>query len=117
MIKGEGKITKEIADFALTTIGVDELGLDNVDINVLTAMIDKFNGGPVGLDTIAASTGEDANTIEDVYEPYWLQLGFIARTPRGRVCLPKCYNHLGRKISEQKNQYLSVLIGDENEEK
>ncbi|MBR2302736.1 MAG: Holliday junction branch migration DNA helicase RuvB [Clostridia bacterium] len=117
LIKGEGKITKEIADFALTTIGVDELGLDNVDINVLTAMIDKFNGGPVGLDTIAASTGEDANTIEDVYEPYWLQLGFIARTPRGRVCLPKCYNHLGRKISEQKNQYLSVLIGDENEEK
>ncbi|MBE5748795.1 MAG: Holliday junction branch migration DNA helicase RuvB [Clostridiales bacterium] len=117
LIKGEGKITKEIADFALTTIGVDELGLDNVDINVLTAMIDKFNGGPVGLDTIAASTGEDANTIEDVYEPYWLQLGFIARTPRGRVCLPKCYNHLGKKISEQKSQYLSVLIGDENEEK
>jgi len=117
LIKGEGKITKEIADFALTTIGVDELGLDNVDINVLTAMIDKFNGGPVGLDTIAASIGEDANTIEDVYEPYWLQLGFIARTPRGRVCLPKCYNHLGKKISEQKSQYLSVLIGDENEEK
>ena len=117
LIKGEGKITKEIADFALTTIGVDELGLDNVDINVLTAMIDKFNGGPVGLDTIAASTGEDANTIEDVYEPYWLQLGFIARTPRGRVCLPKCYNHLGKKISEQKSQYLSVLIGEENEEK
>ena len=117
LIKGEGKVTKEIADFALTTIGVDELGLDNVDINVLTAMIDKFNGGPVGLDTIAASTGEDANTIEDVYEPYWLQLGFIARTPRGRVCLPACYNHLGRKISEQKSQYLSVLIGEENEEK
>lgn len=117
LIKGEGKITKEIADFALTTIGVDELGLDNVDINVLTAMIDKFNGGPVGLDTIAASTGEDANTIEDVYEPYWLQLGFIARTPRGRVCLPACYSHLGRKISEQKSQYLSVLIGEENEEK
>ena len=117
LIKGEGKITKEIADFALTTIGVDKLGLDNVDINVLTAMIDKFNGGPVGLDTIAASTGEDANTIEDVYEPYWLQLGFIARTPRGRVCLPACYNHLGRKISEQKSQYLSVLIGEENEEK
>ena len=117
LIKGEGKVTKEIADFALTTIGVDELGLDNVDINVLTAMIDKFNGGPVGLDTIAASTGEDANTIEDVYEPYWLQLGFIARTPRGRVCLPACYNHLGRKISEQKSQYLSVLIGEEDEEK
>jgi len=65
LIKGEGSITKEIADYALTTIGVDELGLDSVDVNVLTAMIDKFNGGPVGLDTIAASTGEEANTIED----------------------------------------------------
>ena len=95
LIKGEGKITKEIADFALTTIGVDELGLDNVDINVLTAMIDKFNGGPVGLDTIAASTGEDANTIEDVYEPYLLQLGFLNRTPRGRMATAKAYEHFG----------------------
>lgn len=118
LIKGEGGITKEIANYALTTIGVDELGLDGVDINVLTAMIDKFNGGPVGLDTIAASTGEDANTIEDVYEPYWLQLGFIARTPRGRVCLPKCYKHLGKKLSEKKNQQLNMFVGgEENEEK
>lgn len=118
LIKGEGSITKEIADYALTTIGVDELGLDSVDVNVLTAMIDKFNGGPVGLDTIAASTGEDANTIEDVYEPYWLQLGFIARTPRGRVCLPKCYKHLGRKLSERKSQQLNMFIsGEEDEEK
>lgn len=118
LIKGEGKITKEIADYALTTIGVDELGLDSVDINVLTAMIDKFNGGPVGLDTIAASTGEDANTIEDVYEPYLLQLGFIARTPRGRVCLPKCYRHLGRKLSEQKSRQLDLFSnGEGNEDK
>ena len=117
VVKGEGKITREIADYALTTIGVDSLGLDSVDINVLTAMIDKFNGGPVGLDTIAASTGEDANTIEDVYEPYLLQLGFIARTPRGRVCLPQCYRHLGRKLSEQKCRQLDMFAGDNNEDK
>ena len=117
VVKGEGKITREIADYALTTIGVDSLGLDSVDINVLTAMIDKFNGGPVGLDTIAASTGEDANTIEDVYEPYLLQLGFIARTPRGRICLPQCYRHLGRKLSEQKCHQLDMFAGDNNEDK
>ena len=113
IVKGKGIITKEIADFALTTIGVDAIGLDNVDLNVLTAMIEKFNGGPVGLDTIAAATGEDANTIEDVYEPYLLQLGFIARTPRGRVCLPKCYKHLGKKISDTKSAQLSIFT-DEN---
>lgn len=117
LVKGEGVITKEIADYALTTIGVDSLGLDGVDINVLTAIIDKFNGGPVGLDTIAASTGEDANTIEDVYEPYLLQLGFIARTPRGRVCLPECYKHLGRKLTEQKSRQLDMFAGDNNEDK
>ena len=113
IVKGKGVITKGIADFALTTIGVDAIGLDNVDLNVLTAMIEKFNGGPVGLDTIAAATGEDANTIEDVYEPYLLQLGFIARTPRGRVCLPKCYKHLGKKISDTKSAQLSIFT-DEN---
>lgn len=117
LVKGEGVITKEIADYALTTIGVDSLGLDGVDINVLTTIIDKFNGGPVGLDTIAASTGEDANTIEDVYEPYLLQLGFIARTPRGRVCLPECYKHLGRKLTEQKSRQLDMFAGDNNEDK
>ena len=118
IVKGKGVITKEIADFALTTIGVDAIGLDNVDLNVLTAMIEKFNGGPVGLDTIAAATGEDANTIEDVYEPYLLQLGFIARTPRGRVCLPKCYKHLGKKISATKSAQLSIFTDENyNEEK
>ena len=118
IVKGKGVITKEIADFALTTIGVDAIGLDNVDLNVLTAMIEKFNGGPVGLDTIAAATGEDANTIEDVYEPYLLQLGFIARTPRGRVCLPKCYKHLGKKIYDTKSAQLSIFTDENyNEEK
>ena len=105
------------AKMALEAMEIDDLGLDNVDRNILYAMIDKFGGRAVGIDTIAAATGEEPCTIEDVYEPYLLQLGFIARTPRGRVCLPKCYNHLGKKISEQKSQYLSVLIGEENEEK
>ena len=75
---------------------VDELGLDRTDRTVLTTMIEKFGGGPVGLDTLAASTGEDAGTIEDVYEPYLLQLGFIIRTPRGRMCTPQAYYHLGK---------------------
>ena len=76
-------------------LGVDELGLDQVDRRMLEAMITKFRGRPVGLDTIAAYTGEDATTIEDVYEPYLIQLGFISRTPRGRVLLPGAYEHLG----------------------
>ena len=71
------------------------LGLDNVDRNILTTIIDKFDGGPVGLDTLAASTGEEATTIEDVYEPFLMQLGFIARTPRGRICSRRAYEHLG----------------------
>lgn len=75
--------------------GVDELGLDKVDRAVLTCMMEKFGGGPVGLDTLAASTGEDAATIEDVYEPYLLQLGFLMRTPRGRVCTQAAYDHMG----------------------
>ena len=79
-------------------------------------MIDKFGGGPVGLDTIAAATGEDSNTIEDVYEPYLLQLGFIARTPRGRICLPGAYRHLNRKLSEAKKMQLSFLGGEDEHE-
>ena len=74
---------------------VDELGLDRTDRTMLRAMIEKFGGGPVGLDTLAATTGEDAATIEDVYEPYLLQLGFLMRTPRGRVVTPAAYRHLG----------------------
>ena len=74
---------------------VDKLGLDNIDRNLLNTIIVKFSGGPVGLDTLAASTGEEATTIEDVYEPYLLQLGFISKTPRGRVAMPRAYEHLG----------------------
>lgn len=95
-VRGDGCITEAIAREGLDMLEVDNLGLDRVDRTLLLTMIDKFGGGPVGLDTLAASTGEDANTIEDVYEPYLLQLGFIQRTPRGRVCTPAAYAHLGR---------------------
>ncbi|HEY6408148.1 MAG TPA: Holliday junction DNA helicase RuvB C-terminal domain-containing protein, partial [Ktedonobacteraceae bacterium] len=77
------------------TLEVDHIGLDSTDRNLLLAIIQKFGGGPVGLDTIAASTSEDTETIEDVYEPYLLQLGFIARTPRGRIAMQAAYQHLG----------------------
>ncbi len=99
-VKGDGHIDLRIAQEALNQLNVDELGLDRVDRNVLLTMIDKFGGGPVGLDTLAASTGEDAGTIEDVYEPYLLQLGFIMRTSRGRVLTPAAYAHMGRTAPE-----------------
>ncbi|MCL2812293.1 MAG: Holliday junction branch migration DNA helicase RuvB, partial [Clostridia bacterium] len=93
-VRAEGRITFEVARDALDMLDVDPLGLDRIDRAVLTAMMTKFGGGPVGLDTLAATTGEDAVTIEDVYEPYLLQLGFIMRTPRGRTCLPAAYEHM-----------------------
>ncbi|MGN1042183.1 MAG: Holliday junction DNA helicase RuvB C-terminal domain-containing protein, partial [Christensenellales bacterium] len=88
-------ITEKIAETALESLEVDELGLDNTDNIILKTIIEKFNGGPVGLETLAAASGEETNTIEDVYEPYLIQLGFIARTPRGRICTPNAYKHLG----------------------
>lgn len=94
-IIGDGTITKSIARQALLKLNIDEIGLDNTDRNMLEAMIRSFNGGPVGLDTLAAMIGEEAITIEDVYEPYLMQLGFINRTPRGRVVTPAAYRHLG----------------------
>ena len=95
-VKGSGVITVDIAREAIAMQGVDELGLDKTDRTMLTTMMDKFGGGPVGLDTLAATTGEDAVTIEDVYEPYLMQLGFLMRTPRGRVCTPAAWSHMGR---------------------
>ena len=95
-VRGNGRITAQVAAESLQMQDVDDLGLDRVDRALLSAMIDKFGGGPVGLDTLAAVTGEDAVTIEDVYEPYLMQLGFIMRTPRGRVCTPAAYEHLGK---------------------
>lgn len=111
-VQGSGVITLEITKNALSIMEIDELGLDFVDRRVLLSIIDKFNGGPVGLDTLAASTGEESTTIEDVYEPYLLQLGFIARTPRGRVAMPNAYKHLGKDLSDKKadelKQYESI---------
>jgi Holliday junction DNA helicase RuvB len=92
---GNGIITVENAQNALERMEIDELGLDLVDRNLLKAMIENYNGGPVGLDTIAAMIGEEAVTIEDVYEPYLMQLGFLTRTPRGRKVTALGYRHLG----------------------
>ena len=97
-VKAGGHISLQIAREALALLDVDELGLDKVDRNILTCMMDKFAGGPVGLDTLAATTGEDAVTIEDVYEPYLMQLGFLMRTPRGRVCTPAAWNHMKKNM-------------------
>ena len=94
-VMGDGVITKETADLALARMEIDSIGLDNIDRLLLTAMIRNYGGGPVGLETIAAAIGEEAITIEDVYEPYLMQQGFLSRTPRGRVVTPAGYRHLG----------------------
>ena len=99
-VKYDGVITKQVADFALDILDVDKLGLDNNDRNILMMMIEKFGGGPVGLDTLAAALGEDAGTLEDVYEPYLLKNGFLNRTPRGRVATESAYRHLGIPFGE-----------------
>ncbi len=94
-VRYDGKITKSVVDETLDLLEVDKLGLDHLDRGIIRTMIENFSGGPVGLDTLAASVGEDAGTIEDVYEPYLLQKGLIMRTPRGRVVTEKAYGHLG----------------------
>ncbi len=95
LIKGDGTITREIAEYGLSRLEIDALGLDNTDRKMLSAIIKFYGGGPVGLDTLAATIGEEAITIEDVYEPYLMQLGFLSRTPRGRCVTPLAYKHLG----------------------
>lgn len=99
-VKYDGVITREVADYALDLLDVDKYGLDHVDRNILLTMINKFGGGPVGLETLAASIGEDSGTIEDVYEPYLLKNGFIQRTPRGRIATELAYGHLGISVSK-----------------
>ena len=94
-VKGNGMITKETADMALRVLDIDELGLDNIDRRMLTSIIINYNGGPVGLDTLAATIGEESITLEDVYEPYLMQIGFLNRTPRGRCVTLRAYEHLG----------------------
>ena len=100
-VRYNGEITKEVVDETLDLLEVDKLGLDHLDRGILETMIEKFNGGPVGLDTLAASLGEDSGTIEDVYEPYLLQEGLLTRTPRGRMVTDKAYGHLGLEINRE----------------
>lgn len=99
-IKFDGSITEAVANDALTMLSIDPLGLDNVDRHLLRTLIDKFQGGPVGLNTLAAATQEETETIEEIYEPFLLQLGFLERTPRGRVATSRAYSHLGIQYSQ-----------------
>lgn len=111
-IKARGLIDLEVAKQAMDMLNVDAFGLDNVDRTMLETLIKKFSGGPVGLDTLAAMTGEDAVTIEDVYEPYLMQLGFLMRTPRGRVATPEAYRHMGLTAPQQNEQLRFTLEED-----
>lgn len=111
-VAGSSTVTREQASRALLKMEIDELGLDETDRNLLRALIEKFNGGPAGLDTLAATINEDVNTIEDVYEPYLMQLGFIARTPRGRVCLKGGYEHMGMRMTESAKKQASLFDND-----
>ena len=112
-VKGNGEVTLSDARFALERLEIDKLGLDQTDRSLLRALIEKFGGGPAGLETLAATINEDVNTIEDVYEPYLLQLGFIARTPRGRICLKDGYAHMGIKPGERAKKQISVFDADD----
>lgn len=111
-VKGNGKITEKIADQALSRMEVDKLGLDMIDRKMMMFIIENFGGGPVGLDTLAASIGEDSNTIEDVYEPYLLQLGFLNRTPRGRMATVRAYDHFGVKFEREETNLAQQSVFD-----
>jgi len=108
-VVADGIATQEVAVEALSKLEVDQIGLDETDHKVLHTIIDKFNGGPVGLDTIAAAISEEADTIMDIYEPYLLQLGFLERTPRGRLATPLAYQHLGLPYDKQKPPQKSLF--------
>lgn len=114
LVKGDGKITSDIAKFALEALEIDDLGLDNIDRRMLEAIIKYYGGGPVGLDTLAATIGEEAITIEDVYEPYLMQIGFLARTPRGRCVTKLAYDHLGIPFVAGANGSSAQLNGQKN---
>jgi Holliday junction DNA helicase RuvB len=100
-VRGDGRVTNDAARLALALFEVDDRGLDKLDVSILTALVTKFQGGPVGLSTLAAAVGEETETIEDVYEPYLLQLGFLKRTPRGRIATTAAYQHLGMPESRE----------------
>jgi Holliday junction DNA helicase RuvB len=113
-VRGAESVTAEIADAALDLLEIDELGLDEVDRRILLSLIEKFDGGPVGVDTLAAATSEEADTIMDVYEPYLIQLGFLQRTPRGRVATRLAYEHLRLQPPSSASFYNAqqALFGD-----
>jgi len=116
-VKAQGKITADVAEKALDMLEVDKIGLDEVDRKMILAIIQKFGGGPVGLDTLAASIGEENVTIEDVYEPFLLQLGFISRTARGRVAMPLAYEHFGLTTQQQQIRFDDIVDEEMNNEK
>ena len=97
-VRGSGVITLDIARMALTALDVDEFGLDEMDTRIILALIEKFSGGPVGVTTLAVAVGEEAGTLEEVYEPFLIQQGFLQRTPRGRIATPLAYRHVGINI-------------------
>lgn len=100
MVMGNGTITLEIAKIALNKLDIDDIGLDSIDRRILETLIKKYKGRPVGIETLATTLGEETTTIEDVYEPYLIQIGYISRTPRGRIALPEAYKHLGLEYNE-----------------
>ena len=104
-IKGDGSITPELTDFALDALQVDKRGLDEMDNRILSALIEKFGGGPVGMNTLATAIGENAGTLEEVYEPFLIQQGFIVRTPRGREVTARAYKHLGKLKNNQEGLF------------
>ncbi|MBG0860082.1 MAG: Holliday junction branch migration DNA helicase RuvB, partial [Bacteroidales bacterium] len=99
-VKGSGKIDIDITKYSLNALNIDQYGLDEMDNRILYAIIDKFNGGPVGINTIATAVGEESGTIEEVYEPFLIKEGFLKRTPRGREVTEHAYRHLGRKFRQ-----------------
>lgn len=107
---GDGVITEDIAAIALNRMEIDALGLDSIDRRMLTAIIRNFGGGPVGVDTLAASVGEEAITLEDVYEPYLMQLGFLSRTPRGRCATRLAYEHLGLSVPKESQAFPNSFL-------
>ena len=119
-VKADGRITKKVADAALASLEIDELGLDNIDRRMMEAIIKFYDGGPVGLETLAATIGEEAVTIEDVYEPYLMQIGYLSRTPRGRCVTRLAYDHLGipykAKADAQKKPDTQIGLFDEEKQ-
>lgn len=112
-VQGDGVITDEIADVALSSLEIDKLGLDNIDRTMLETIIKKFAGGPVGVETLASAVGEDIDTIEDVYEPYLMQMGFLNRTPRGRTVTVEAYKHLGIAV-DTGSRYRQMNLDENN---